>query len=65
MEICLQPYETIKDNTITSPSRKLHKEIKMTKCKGRFSLLKIALHILILIFPSEVRYFGHIVIQLK
>ena len=31
----------------------------------RFSLLKIALHILILVFPLGVRYFGHIVIQLK
>lgn len=35
------------------------------KCKMRFSLLKIALHILILVFPLGVRNFGHIVIQLK
>lgn len=41
------------------------KEIKTTKCKRWFSLLKIALHILILVLPLRVRYFGHIVIQLK
>lgn len=55
----------LQKTTVTSPSHTLYKEIKTTKCKLRFSLSKIALHILILVFPLGIRYFGHIVIQLK
>lgn len=54
--MCLQPHETIKNNTVTSPSSKTTQgNKKLQNVKGDLLLLKIALHTLVLLFPLGVR----------